>query len=67
MDRALHERWRAPKSRRDPITERLNQILENSEAKPRDVISACKAIVSACKDEISPTSRSSSSNGVGGQ
>ncbi len=50
MDRALHERWRAPKSRRDPITERLNQILENSEAKPRDVIAAFKAIVSACKN-----------------
>jgi len=47
---------RVPRARRDLITERVYQILDNSEAKPREVISAFNAIVSACKTNLQSVS-----------
>ena len=51
-DRALRERWRVPRARRDLMPERVYRILADSEARPRDVISAFKAILSACKNNL---------------
>jgi len=52
----LHERWRVPNARRDMMTERAYQILDDSKAKPRDVISAFNAILSACKRNLQTVS-----------
>ena len=55
-DRALRERWRVPSARRDLMTERVYQILDDSAAKPRDVLAAFKAILSACKTNLQSVS-----------
>jgi len=52
----LQERWRVPNARRDVLTERVYQILDDSKAKPRDVIAAFNAILSACKSNLQSVS-----------
>jgi len=54
--RALRERWRIAEARRDLLIERVYRIVDDSEAKPRDVISAFKAILSACKNNLQSVS-----------
>ncbi len=49
VERALKERWPIPKALRGPLIERLARIVRDSEASPREAISAARAILQASK------------------
>jgi hypothetical protein len=56
--RALRERWAIPSEVRATLIERLAKIVQDSEATPRDVTAAGRAILAASKinlDHISVT------------
>jgi hypothetical protein len=49
MERALRERWAIPGSLRQPLVERLSEIVRDPETPPREVLSAVSAILTASK------------------
>jgi hypothetical protein len=58
VERALRERWAIPREVRASLIERLGKIVQDSEASPRDVTAAGRAILAASKinlDHISAT------------
>jgi hypothetical protein len=55
-ERALREHWRVPEAKRALLMERLFGIVENSETKPRELISAFKAILAAGKNNLQSVS-----------
>jgi hypothetical protein len=58
VERALRERWAIPPELRASVIERLGKIVQDSEAGPREVTAAGRAILTASKinlDHISVT------------
>ena len=47
MKRVMHERWAIPRSMRQPLIERLGEIVRDTEAPARDVLAAVSAILAA--------------------
>ena len=49
IERAMRERWAIPGSLRQPLVDRLGEIIRDPEAPHRDVLSAVSAILTASK------------------
>jgi hypothetical protein len=49
LERAMRERWAIPGSLRQPLVDRLGEIIRDPEAPHRDVLSAVSAILTASK------------------
>jgi DNA polymerase II large subunit len=49
IERALRERWPIPRAIRKPLIERLNEVVQDTDSSPREVVSAAKAILAASK------------------
>jgi hypothetical protein len=49
MARTMREQWAIPNSLRQPLVERLGQIVSDPEAPHRDVLSAASSILTASK------------------
>ena len=55
-NRAIRERWLIPPALRTSLVDQLGQIVQDSNAGPRDVISAAKALLSASKVNLQSVS-----------
>jgi hypothetical protein len=49
VERALRERWPIPKAIRKPLVDRLNEIIQDTQSSPREVVSAARAILAASR------------------
>jgi hypothetical protein len=49
LERAMRERWAIPGSLRQPLVDRLGEIIRDPEAPHRDVLSAVSAILTASR------------------
>ena len=57
LERAMRERWAIPGSLRQPLVDRLGEIIRDPEAPHRDVLSAVSAILTASKINLANIAR----------